>query len=97
MENNKVEASLKKLADEHASVEEVLAHALKWVLDSQEEGTLTDEQAKVIIKAFMDRYAATRIATYEGERQILEPLIDEIKAAMAGQHDPHQHGRFRRH
>jgi hypothetical protein len=94
---NKVEATLKKLAAEHASIEEVLAHALKWVLDSQEEGVLTDEQAKVLIKIFMDRYALTRIATYEGERQFSEPFINEIKAAMAAQQDPHQHGRFRRH
>jgi len=27
----------------------------------------------------MDRYAATRIATYEGERQILEPLLTKLK------------------
>jgi hypothetical protein len=97
MEDSKTEATLKKLAAEHASIEEVLAHALKWVLDSQEEGTLTDEQAKVIIKAFMDRYADSRIAAYEGERQVLEPFINEIKATMAGQYDSHQHGRSRRH
>ena len=97
MEDSKVEAILKKLAAEHASLEEVLAHALKWVLDSQDEGTLTGEQAKVLIKLFMDRYAQTRIAQYEDGRQVLEPFINEIKAAMAGQQDPHQHARLRRH
>ena len=96
MEDSKVEAILKKLAAEHASLEEVLAHALKWVLDSQEEGTLTDEQVKFLIKLLIERYAQARIVQYD-ERQVLEPFINEIKAAMAGQQDPHQHARFRRH